>query len=325
MDRMNYRTAKWVLSPAYCSHCWWYHLSLLWIACEPRTKFTKIFADDHIEISSCSGIPTSLTAVALPEAITECLARHQRELQRDLSDSIQVFFWIQRSTKPVPVGWILVWGNWIAECDLQARHTLGIFIQFPVCEDFQCFSSVASCGSTVSGLACSADPAHSFHADHRLWGGTSQTHPRPLRRKAWVLEVWNLSNCTFLLSFLWHLPLQNGLEVTKKQFKKKHFMGIGIIRYVGVCGLWFAYKVFWIHFLFGAYTTSMEISWTSKLHLTGEVATRSETMEIHRVSCLLMMISWSWCWCLRKSSVNEWNLLIYLYLEWMAGHVSRIY
>lgn len=39
-----------------------------------------------------SGIATSLTAVALPEAITECLARHHRELQRDLSDSIQVFF-----------------------------------------------------------------------------------------------------------------------------------------------------------------------------------------------------------------------------------------
>lgn len=205
MDRMNYRTAKWVLSPANCSHCWWYHLSLLWIACEPRTKFTKIFAEDHIEISSCrlgncdivDGSCAAWSNHRMPGASPQRVATWPERLDSSV-------FWIQRSTKPVPVGWILVWGNWIAECDLQARHTLGIFIQFPVCEDFQCFSSVASCGSTVSGLACSADPAHSFHADHRLWGtlqNTSWTHPRPLRRKARVLEVWNLSNRILCYSF----------------------------------------------------------------------------------------------------------------------------
>lgn len=135
-----------------------------------------------------------VVAVALPEAITECLARHHRELQRDLSDLDQRWF------KPVAVGWILVSGNWIAECDLQARNILGIFITVQVvigcdfCEDFLCFSS-APCGSTVSGLACSTDRAHSFHADHRLWGSKQQRSSGNLNRFGWISSIWSPQIC----------------------------------------------------------------------------------------------------------------------------------
>ena len=276
-----------------------------------------------------SGIATSLTAVALPEAITECLARHHRELQRDLSDSIQVFFGSKEAPNLSQLGefWFEAIGlqsviyrpdtPWEFSSNFQFVRISSVS---PVLLRAAPLFQVLPAPLTVPTLSTPITDFGEVQARRIL--GPWDERPGSLKSEIWAIVSFVTA---FLLSFLWHLPLQNGLEVTQKQFKKKHFMGIGIIRYVGVCGLRFAYKVFWIHFLFGAYTTSMEISWTSKLHLTGEVATPSETMEIHRVSCLLVMISWSWCWCLRKQSVNEWNLLIYLYLEWMAGHVSRIY